>query len=36
VRYVSDDLGIAFDIDFKKQRLTRAEIKKFLEAVKKV
>jgi len=32
---ISDDLGIAFDIDFKKQRLTRAEIKNFLGAVKK-
>lgn len=32
---ISDDLGQSFGIDFTKQRLTRAEIKKYLGAVKK-
>ena len=32
---VSDDLGQAFSIDFTKQRLTRAEIKKYFGEVKK-
>ena len=32
---VSDDLGQAFGIDFTKQRLTRAEIKKYFGAAKK-
>ena len=32
---VSDDLGVAFSIDFSRQRLTRAEIKKNLGSVKK-
>jgi transposase len=33
---ISDDLGNAFDIDFKKQRLTRSEIKNFLASAKNV